>query len=649
MKATLSIRDIGGLVGLHSYTLESGKLNIVESSNAGGKTSVVRALASVLSFPKAGDFDMNALDEAFRLGIKTDPKNPREGFVNVHAEKAEVELELSGKQKRYSVDKNGEYIVLPDAGDQRFLFTGLLSNDSRVIRQLHGLEDYEPDDFKWAVTILSNAKGYDLVSEKLKNVKENLEEKRFIIERTIQEIETLSRKESQLENKRKKLDEELLELRPRFSGIEPLLEKRSSISKEIDDLTVKIGDKRGEIGRITREQLEIPRKRIKKAKEKEQQIQEELASLKIDELEKTKNLKGPEIESKITRKRAERSEVDGLLNLFVTAESGLRHKQAKQLICPLCGDGKLDREHVRERITELRNQRENLNEEILETTQLKFGMERQLEEEKNTAVRLREELLAAKADISNALESMREPERAIRSIESTIRGHEQSIKDKKALLAELAKKISKSDEQVNIEYTNKESERSNISLEIGKVLQQIGQLSSIEILDLVLEPHKAEVLCENILEVVTDLVSYAQKKAEQERQEAARKFNANIQALLKNLGFTDFRNVQLNKDYRLYIERLNPDTKDYVYQQPKTLSTSEKLAVALVLQLALKDTYMSHVPFFILDDVIEDFDDERIRKVIDYLVRKAQQENLFIVITKLVEELGLPRIRRIPA
>ena len=645
MKATLKIRNVGGLVGSHSYVLESGKLNIVESSNAGGKTSVVRAITSILSVPRTGDFDMNTLEEAFRLGIKTDPRNPREGFVNVHAEKAEVELQFDGNQERYSVDRNGNYLVYPDMGDQRFLFTGVLSNDSRVIRQLRGLEDHEPDDFKWAVTLLSNAKRYDMVSERLKSIKEDLAEKQFVIRRTIEQIETLSGDRTRIENRLKKLDEELLELRPRFSGIEPLLEERSEISKDIDDLTVKIGDKRGEIGRITREQLEIPKQRMKKAEKRKKQIQEELGRLKIDELEEAKTLKGPEIEAEVNKRRDERTEVDGLLNLFVTAETSLQRKQAKQLVCPLCENGKLDKNRVKEKIAELRNQKGRLNNKILELTRMKFGLERQLEQEKKRAEELKEELRAAEADISNALESMRGPERAIRSIESTIHGYEQSIKEKKSLLAELTGRISKSDEQVNQEYTEKESERSNISLELGKVLQQIGQLSSVEILGLAVEPHKAEAACKEIFSVVTDLLSYTETKAEQERQEAAKQFNTSIQTLLRNLGFTDFRNVQLNRDYRLYIERLNPDTEEYVYQQPRTLSTSEKLAIALVLQLALKETYMEHVSFFILDDIIEDFDEERSQKVIDYLAKKARQENLFIVITKLVEEYGLPKVR----
>lgn len=648
MKARLRIRDVGGLAGPNSYVLESGKLNVVESSNAGGKTSIVRALTSILSMSRTGDFDESTLSEAFRLGIKTDPRNPREGFVNVHAEEAEVELDLNDNRERYSVSKNGEFIVFPDNGDQRFLFTGILSNDSRVIRQLHGLEEYEPDDFKWAVTLLSSAKGYDLVSEKLKNEREDLEEKRFIIKQTIQQIEHLSKEKHQLENKLNQLDEKLSELRPRFSGIEPLLEKRSNISKDIDGLTVKIGDKRGEIGRITKERLDIPKRRIREAEERKKTILEELANLRIDELENTKSLEGPEFEREINRKRAERSDVDGLLNLFVTAELSLEGKHGTQLICPLCNNGKLDRDRVKDEIAKLRNQKQELNEKILSVTQLKFGIERQLEEEKKKAERLEEELLSTEADISNALESIRDPERAIRSVESTIHGYEQSIREKKSLLAELTKKISKSDEQVNEEYTETETERSDTSLELGKSLQQIGQLSSVEILGLALEPHKADMVCREMLEVVSDLLSYAENRAEQERQEASRRFNTNIQTLMKNLGFTDFRNVQLNKDYRLYAERLNPETGDYVYQQPKTLSTSEKVAVALVLQLALKETYMSHVPFFILDDIIEDFDEDRIKRVIDYLAKKAQQEDLFIVITKLVEELGLPRIRCIP-
>ena len=46
-----------------------------------------------------------------------------------------------------------------------------------------------------------------------------------------------------------------------------------------------------------------------------------------------------------------------------------------------------------------------------------------------------------------------------------------------------------------------------------------------------------------------------------------------------------------------------------------------------------------------MDDVIEDFDEDRRKKVIDYLIQKARKEDWFVVTTKLVEEAGPPKIR----
>lgn len=93
----------------------------------------------------------------------------------------------------------------------------------------------------------------------------------------------------------------------------------------------------------------------------------------------------------------------------------------------------------------------------------------------------------------------------------------------------------------------------------------------------------------------------------------------------------------LNRDYRLYVERLDTKTGEYVFQQVKTLSTSEKLSISLILQAALKETYIPDVPFFVLDDIIEDFDGDRREEILEYLTEKAKENDWFIVITKLVK------------
>jgi len=67
MKDRLSIQDVGGLKGRWEFNLESGKLNLLESRNSGGKTSAVRALVAVLSMPDDRDLGKFAYNEAIKV------------------------------------------------------------------------------------------------------------------------------------------------------------------------------------------------------------------------------------------------------------------------------------------------------------------------------------------------------------------------------------------------------------------------------------------------------------------------------------------------------------------------------------------------------------------------------------------------------
>ena len=262
MKATLLVNDVGGLRGAHKYEFESGKLNFIESANAVGKTSVVRALASVLSVPRKGYTDDNIIREAQKLGIKTDPTNPREGFVNIHADEASVELDLGERKDVYAVKKSGSAVSLPELGDQRFLLAGILSNDSRILRQLRGLDEREADDFIWAVNQLSSAERWERLAEFLTNKREDLEEKLFTIKKAIQQKDTLLKQESDLRKKGGSMDEELAKLRSRVGGLGPLLAKRDELSKKINALIVTIGETSGQKLELAK-RLELPRKQLK--------------------------------------------------------------------------------------------------------------------------------------------------------------------------------------------------------------------------------------------------------------------------------------------------------------------------------------------------------------------------------------------------
>ena len=92
MKAKARIVDVGGLRGEHKFMFEKGKLNIIEGSNSGGKSSVVQALTAALSIPIDCDLNPFYNQEAIKLGVKTNPSNAQEGFVHVLANMAQVEL-----------------------------------------------------------------------------------------------------------------------------------------------------------------------------------------------------------------------------------------------------------------------------------------------------------------------------------------------------------------------------------------------------------------------------------------------------------------------------------------------------------------------------------------------------------------------------
>jgi len=171
MKAKLSVDNVGGLKGHNQYEFESGKLSIIEASNASGKSSLVKALASVLSMPSDGEMTPFVTEEAKQIGIKSDEKSHQEGFVNLHAKMAEVQLDLGKEKISYKVDKDGKWYELPLIGNESFLLAGILSKDCKVLRQLRAGDD----DFNWAVTYLSFAKYYDQVKDLAVSRKELIE------------------------------------------------------------------------------------------------------------------------------------------------------------------------------------------------------------------------------------------------------------------------------------------------------------------------------------------------------------------------------------------------------------------------------------------------------------------------------------------
>ncbi|MCJ7634523.1 hypothetical protein MUP77_19290, partial [Candidatus Bathyarchaeota archaeon] len=438
--------------------------------------------------------------------------------------------------------------------------------------------------------------------------------------------------------------------------------KLSDTRFEVDKLVKERDDALGEVNRLKEaiQKKEIDRTRMstteltpklhemekeearkKQVESKLKQAKEEIATLLEKENRKS------EIEKEVNRLLEQRNTLDGMLNLYLMAETNIHEKQSGKLACPLCKTGSVTYKEITQSIADYRKQRQTLNSEILKLNQEKQTMLIQLAKTQELEKSLRASLREQDDRIYNIKRQLAIPQEAIRQIESVIDDHRKKLESNQKIFDALNKEIgTRTDVALGREFDEKNKLRSKIHEELGRIRQRISELSATEILGLVFEPKVAEPICSEMIEVLADRIAYLERRAEEEREQAARRFNENVNFLMSSLNFREFRTVRLtgSPNYRIYVERYDPKKKDYKSQEVGTLSTSEKLAISIILQVALKETYLKSLPFLVIDDVLEDFDQERRDKVIDYLKEKVEKEGWFIIATKLVKELGPPRV-----
>lgn len=635
MKAKARVVDIGGLRGEHEFLFEKGKLNVVEGSNSGGKSSVIQALTAALSIPIDCDMSPSYSYEAIRLGVKTDPSNAQEGFVHVLAKKGQVELTFDGTTLDYVVDKNGNARSCPD-GDPRFMLAGVLSNRSKIIRQLRGQDErHEPDDFKWAVTELSLAKRYEEVLELLEEGRDEVTSLHEDAVRKVKANESLSKKEASLEKKLEKLEREISGLKDQYENVREIfskIEEERKKRKTRSDRFVRESSELRDLKTMSQKEFKRAERLRKNAGAKRQ----EHDAIDLDMMAKTLKKGEMNAESKTAKLVEQRNALDGLLNLLVVAESSMDKKGAR---CPLCRNGHLTYGEVTSRVKKLREEKDELNGKI---GRLNMGVQQQKRElEKRTAEKhkLHEEIddLLSEADEIVSLVPQESSRRT--TLESKLKQDKEKIEEIDQKIEGLNQQVGVGDQDAQRAYEKKGLEYRKADNELAVVRQHLFE-TKVEIGMHSLAPEMAVRVAESWHDFYSTLVVFTSGMAEMQRKRAAEQFNATIQDLLERLGFKEFRTVMLNQDYRLYVERFDEKKKDYVFQQVRTLSTSEQMSIALILQIALKEIYLPDVPFFLMDDVMEDFDEGRRDEIMTYLQEKARVNDWYLVSTKLVKGLS---------
>lgn len=637
----LHLENIGGLKGYNAFKFKKGSLNIVEAPNSSGKTSIVKALASILSATDDGAFKPLIEEEAKNLGLRSNKRNPQQGFVNVHSDVGKVKLDLDGKSLDYVVRQNGEILKSHKYGNQDFLLAGILSNDSRVLKQLNSVEgdEIEPGDFYWAVTELSAAKIYDEEENFLKQQKDHYLDELDNVDQKIYFLEDSENDLKRLKRERKLLDKEKDELKKIIDkgGIAALVKQKDQLYKDVNDFEKQkskiLGPKEQK-----ESQTHLLEKQIKNLQNKYQNKQSKITGLSA-EIEKLEEVLVDWEDQKSTRipvLQKELTPIDGEINIYQTALSSLK-EQEHEVDCPLCKTGKVSFPIIDKRLNELIEQKKSITNQIKEINMSYHEVKNRLSILKPKKEDYDNEIDDISTEVMQQEAHLRKLRSEIKQQLDEIQRYDQKIEKTLKKLEEIDVQVSGEDENLISAYDDKQLQLRDNQLKINEILKE-REKSSIDIGGFSFKPKEAKKKYGKILKFIEKAIEFTHKRSEDQKQKAKVNFNQNIENLIKKLGFKEFRSIKLNDNYQLYVERLDESSGEYVLQQVKTLSTSEKSAISLILQIALKQMYIPDLDFLILDDVLANFDEDKKLKVLDYLSDKAKEEGWYIILTTLTDE-----------
>ncbi len=645
----LRVENIGGFRKPFSLEFNRGRMYFVEGSNSSGKTSLIKALAGVLSVPPSGQFRLKSargILEAEHLGIKSSEKNPQEGLVNAHANFGEILLEIDGNNYTYQVRKDGKPVITPKNGNELFLLTSVLSNDSRILRQLNdGI-----DDFSWIVDDLSLAKRYSECVDILKTKKEDFERMYIMSTRKKGERRDLEKKLgtlrdtlSSVENEMKQMESKNEKIKDR---IKDLKEKREEKHSEIEEKK----NSAREIERsltILFEEHERRKTEITKGEEILKSYQEEHAAIpEIADMERALEKLVRNVQESVTNLQTQRERKQGVLDLCLPALNSLRKMDLQQIECPLCETGAIDATKITERIEASRKDIDSINGKIKQLLMEKDYEIKECDKKRERKAFLLEEIRKKQDEVKRLYEKIRIFPSRIAGEKDLLKKTREEIMELEREYEELKKTTEVIDEEISKKLNAKEKEKSKINEEMGAVKMKLEE-TSLQIADKKVNPERAEMVLSRMMKMLEFSIQFFSKAANEHRREAARKFNQNISKMVQKLGFEELVTVRLNDEYRLYVERVGESKEGNVIQQVKSLSTSEKLTIALILQSALRNTYLSEIPFFLIDGLIEDFDVDRRKEVINYLKQLTAEENIIVIATKLNEELPSIEIQEV--
>lgn len=619
MKAVLRLRNIGGFKGEKIFEFERGAVNEVEAPNAAGKSSIIRGLAAVLGFPLSDD---DIIKEATNQGVL------RDSLKNIYEKDAAISLKYNGRFEQLEIRGDGTFGELPE-GDERFILAGQLTPEARSIRQLVQGEE----DFSWVAARLSRAQRYASAKEFVDSLLVDAESK----------ISGITKRQTDLVEQDKKL-KNMMQAKKTFEGERDELghrldekkrehiEKIKGLGKQIDIATQLLSRIEAAISNSEKE-LEHMKQRLESNANRIASTEQQLQSVDMEAIRTEVSQKVFFIDNEISTLRSHITALNAKKSAFLEAKSVLVQQGESEGPCPICEASTVTVNLLDDKLSELDNELREL-----ESQRQALAADRARWLQKEAAVR--QELNKLNQDLKrfrdedrdlNLRKSREESNLAsLRKEANKIVAEQTDLSQKRTLLQ---KETEQWEAEIHEQLQRIENELQNLSDSIAAQIRRISEASLVEVYGKRTSFEQAQSWLGQYQTKLKEISQYFDQRRHDHEVRAIASFNSNVKKVMADLGFTEFDQIAIDRDDK----RLKVFRSGFIRQPVESLSTSEKYSIAIVLQIALKETYVPEIPFFLVDEVVVSYDGIKKEQVIGYLSRMAKEKDLYVVVTKLSE------------
>jgi len=655
MEAELALENVGGLSGLRSLKFIKGTINVVRAPNATGKSSIIKAIALCLSAP----YKSKKITEIAReMGLLRQVGEAVEPLVYIGAKSAKILMKFDSREWELNISKDGNYVHTQE-GEERFLVTSLLTRSSPVLNKL-----LKGDvDFKWIVEMVSLADRYEVVARVIERERNKIRDFQAEIERRINEVESLKREKIALEEdinnykqKESELSSKLSELLANRGEVSELKKQRDHLLAKIKEHEKKVEGLSNSIKERKKEVEELNKKHEAKLAEKKRLENEnkkilkeiEVVSKKLKELDES--LKNYE---ERLRKIGEEIEVLRVEEGRLLAKSEMYEKasklltQSQKVLCPLCGEGHLTAERLREeeasvkkqlgkvrdKIGTLISEKNKIYSKLRERDELKKELEKLTETNSETIRKLQ----SLELTLSTSLAELEPLQIKLEGLEAEKLKEEELLNKYKAELKALDDSIcelGKEEQAIVKEISTFRGKLEQSKKQLERVEKMLEAKSYIEILGYKMSLERAKKVLEEWSAILDEVLKNVQTEARKERLMAVELFNDQVRKVLKDSKF-DYLDIWIDaSNFRLHII----DRRVAVEVSPRILSETERYVLAFIIHATLKLAYSPYPPFFLIDEVALSLDETRKKAVFNYLLHLAKENGWFVILTELGNE-----------